>query len=51
MYVEVCVPELVSNKTRRDWKAIPELAGLGQDYFFMVLLLEKIREKSEKKDK
>ena len=28
-------------ETRRDWKAIPELAGPGQDYFFMVPLLGK----------
>ena len=33
------------DETRRDWKAIPELAGPGQDYFFMVPLLGKIWEK------
>ena len=32
------------DETRRDWKAIPELVGLGQEYFFMVPLLGKIRE-------
>ena len=36
------------DETRRDWKAIPELAGPGQDYFFMVPLLGKIREKFKK---
>ena len=46
--LEVCVPELVLNETRRDWRAIPELAGPGQDYFFQVLLLGKILEKSGK---
>ena len=34
------------DETRRDWRAIPESAGLGQDYFFM---LGKIREKNGKK--
>ena len=33
------------DETRRYWKAIPELAGPGQDYFFMVPLLGKIWEK------
>ena len=33
------------DETRQDWKAIPELAGPGQDYFFMVPLLGKIRKK------
>ena len=38
------------DETRQDWRAIPELAGLGQDYFFMVPLLGKIREiKSKRK--
>ena len=35
-------PGTVLNETRRDWRAIPELAGLGQDYFFMVPLLGEI---------
>ena len=38
-FLKVCVPELILNQTRRDWRAIPELAGPGQDYFFMVPLL------------
>ena len=42
--IEVCVPELLLNETRRDWRAIPELAGPGQNYFYMVPLLGKIQE-------
>ena len=36
------------DEARRDWRAIPELAGLVYDYFIMVPLLVKIREKSRK---
>ena len=34
------------DKTRQDWKSLPELVVLGKDYCFLVLLLEKIRDKS-----
>ena len=44
--LEVCIPELVWNETRRDWQSLPELAGLWQDYLFLVPLLGKIREKN-----
>ena len=37
------------DETRWDWKAIPELAGPGQDYFFMAPLLGKIQEKIREK--
>ena len=30
------------DNTRWDWQSLPELAGLGQDYFFMVPLFWKI---------
>ena len=35
---------LERDETRRDWRAIPELAGKRKDYFSLVPLLEKIRE-------
>ena len=37
------------DKTRRDWQTLPELAVPGPDYFFLVMLSGKIREKSGKK--
>ena len=45
--LEFCVPKLIWNETRqdetrRDWRAIPKLAGPVQDYFIMVPLLRKI---------
>ena len=45
LLLEVCVPELVWNETRQDWRALPELAGLAQDYFILVPLFGKIQEK------
>ena len=36
------------DETRQDLRAIPELGRSGQDYFFLVLLLGKILEKSGK---
>ena len=35
------------DETRRDWKPLPELAVPGQDNYFLVPLLEKIRVKFE----
>ena len=34
------------DETRRDWTSFLELAVPGKDYFFLVPLLEKIREKN-----